>query len=77
MMGNWSLGAYFKEKSIQYSYEFLTDCLEIDTRMLAVTVFEGDEVVPRDDTSVEIWNELGIPNHKVSYLDKDENWWSP
>jgi alanyl-tRNA synthetase len=58
MLGNWSLGDYFKEESIAYSYEFLTskDWLALDSTKIAVTVFEGDEDAPRDEESADLWN---------------------
>ncbi|MDD3302894.1 MAG: alanine--tRNA ligase [Candidatus Gracilibacteria bacterium] len=77
MLGNWSLGDYFKKESIAWSYEFLTskDWLGIDSKKIAVTVFEGDENAPRDDESASIWQSFGITN--ISYLGKDDNWWGP
>lgn len=77
MLGNWSLGDYFKKESITWSHEFLTskDWLAIDPRKIAVTVFEGDENAPRDDESAGIWKSLGIEN--ISYLGKKDNWWGP
>lgn len=77
MLGNWSLGDYFKKESITWSHEFLTskDWLAIDPRKIAVTVFEGDENAPRDDESAGIWRSLGIEN--ISYLGKKDNWWGP
>lgn len=77
MLGNWSLGDYFKKESITWSHEFLTskDWLGIDPRKIAVTVFEWDENAPRDDESAGIWRSLGIEN--ISYLGKKDNWWGP
>lgn len=75
MMGNWSLGDYFKEKSIKMSYEFLIDVLKINKERLAVTVFEGNETVPVDKESVRIWEELGIPKERIGYLGVEDNWW--
>jgi len=75
MLGNWSLGSYFKEESIGYSFEFLTKVLEIPTDKIAVTVFEGDEDAPRDTKSAERWEELGIPKENIFYLGKEDNWW--
>ncbi|PID83706.1 alanine--tRNA ligase, partial [Candidatus Gracilibacteria bacterium] len=78
MLGNWSLGDYFKEESIDYSWEFLTskDWLGLDPKMLAVTVFEGDEDAPRDEESALIWKKIGVPENRISYLPKAENWWA-
>src|SRR3989339_189213 len=77
MLGNWSLGDYFKNDSIKWSFEFLTDkkWLGIDLKMLAVTVFAGDETADRDLESAKIWLELGVPEKRIAYLGKDDNWW--
>ena len=77
MLGNWSLGDYFKEDAISWSYEFLTgkDYLDIPVSDLAVTVFAGDEDAPRDEVSAKIWEERGIPKNKIFYLPKKNNWW--
>ena len=77
MMGNWSLGDYFKKESIQYSYEFLTQVLGFSTENLAVSVFEGDADAPRDTESADIWHSLGMPREKIFYLPKANNWWGP
>lgn len=77
MMWNWSLWNYFKEESIKYSIDFLINYLEIPIEKIAVTVFEGDEEVSFDEVSAKKWLEVGIPKHKISYLGKEENWWSP
>ena len=78
MMGNWSLGDYFKEEAIKNSFEFLTskDYLDLPVEKLAVTVFEGDENAPRDTESAEIWQKCGMPKEKIFYLGKEHNWWS-
>jgi len=78
MLGNWSLWDYFKKESINYSWEFLTskDWLALDPRKIAVTVFEGDDDAPRDEESADIWAEAWMPRSKISYLDKNENWWA-
>ena len=77
MLGNWSLGDYFKEEAIRYSYEFLTKWLAIDPDKLSVTVFAGDEGVPRDDESASIWRSLGIPDERIYFLPREDNWWGP
>ena len=79
MLGNWSLGDYFKEKSIPWSYEFLTSkkWLNINKDRLSVTVFAGYEKVPRDTVSARIWEELGVPKEKIFYLPKEDNFWGP
>ena len=75
MLGNWSLGDYFKTESIGYSFEFLTKVLNIPIERLAVTVFEGNEDIPRDNTSAEIWMSLGIPKERIAYLGLEDNFW--
>jgi alanyl-tRNA synthetase len=79
MLGNWSLGDYFKEESITWSYEFLTsiEWLNIDVDKLSVTVFAGDEKTPRDTVSARIWEGLGIPKDRIFYLPREDNWWGP
>lgn len=80
MMGNWSLGDYFKEEAISWSYEFLTskeEGLGLDINRLYVTIFEGDENAPYDEESKKIWMSLGIPEHRIYALPADDNWWSP
>jgi len=75
MLGNWSLGDYFKEESIFFSFEFLTKELNIPIERLAVTVFEGDAKIPRDEVSAKRWQELGIPKERIAYLGKEDNFW--
>lgn len=79
MLGNWSLGDYFKKKSIEYSFEFLTKILKIPVEKLAVSVFEGDKIlqIPKDNESVEMWMSLGIPEKRIAFLGKKDNWWGP
>ncbi|GHV80473.1 alanine--tRNA ligase [Spirochaetia bacterium] len=79
MLGNWSLGDYFKEGAIRMSFEFLTSpkWLGIPPEKLGVTVFEGDETVPRDDESARVWKLLGIPENRIKYLGREDNWWGP
>ncbi len=78
MLGNWSLGDYFKRGSIEMSWEFLTslDWLGLDPKMISVTVFEGDKNAPRDDESAKIWMELGMPAERIVYLAAEDNWWA-
>ena len=75
MLGNWSLGDYFKEESINYSFEFLTKVLNIPVSKLAITVFEGDNSVPRDEESADVWRSLGISDDRIAYLDASNNFW--
>lgn len=81
MLGNWSLGDYFKEDAIKWSYEFLTSpqYLGLDKRKLAVTVFAGENEtnIPRDNEAAEIWKGCGMPEHKIAYLPRKNNWWGP
>lgn len=79
MLGNWSLGDYFKEDAIKWSYEFLTskeEGLGLDPTRLYVTVFEGDADAPRDIEAVDLWKRY-IPEHRIYFLPKKNNWWSP
>ncbi len=77
MLGNWSLGDYFKEESINYSFDFLTKVLGLPKEKLAVSVFSGDEDCPRDDFSAACWEKLGIAKENIFYLPKKNNWWGP
>jgi alanyl-tRNA synthetase len=79
MLGNWSLGDYFKEESIPWSYEFLTsrEWLNIDKDRLYVTVFAGEGSIPRDTESARIWEGLGVPKDRILYLPRGDNWWGP
>ena len=78
MLGNWSLGDYFKKESIAFSYEFLTskDWLALDPRKISVTVFAGDENAPRDEEAAGYWKENGMPEDKIAYLPASDNWWA-
>lgn len=75
MLGNWSLGDYFKEESIKMSFEFLTKELGIPVDKLSVTVFAGDDDAPRDEISAIAWQKAGIPKERIYYFGKDDNWW--
>ena len=79
MLGNWSLGDYFKKESIAFSFEFLTspDYLNIPVEALSVTVFAGDDTVPRDEESADAWASHGIPRERIYYLPRSDNWWGP
>ena len=77
MLGNWSLGDYFKQESIRYSYEFLTDVLKIPVEKISVTCFGGDEDAPRDEEAASVWKECGIPEERIYFFGKDNNWWGP
>jgi len=79
MLGNWSLGDYFKEEAIAWSHEFLTSksYLGFDPAALSVTVFEGNAQIPKDETSMAIWRKLGIPDSRIFALPIKDNWWGP
>ncbi|MBQ9494706.1 MAG: alanine--tRNA ligase [Treponema sp.] len=79
MLGNWSLGDYFKKESIAWSYEFLTgkEWLSIAPEKLSVTVFEGEEGIPRDEEAARFWQSHGIPKERIYYLPRSDNWWGP
>ena len=79
MLGNWSIGDYFKNDSIRWSFEFLTspEYLGIPVDKLSVTVFAGDETAPRDEESANIWKGLGIPESRIHFLPREDNWWGP
>ena len=77
MLGNWSLGDYFKKESIGWSYELLTKVLGIDPANLAVSVFAGDADCARDEESAALWQANGIPAERIFYLPKKNNWWGP
>lgn len=80
MLGNWSLGDYFKKEAIQWSYEFLTskeEGLGLDSARLYITCFTGNETAPRDEEAAAIWKELDIPEHRIYYQGVEDNWWEP
>ena len=75
MLGNWSLGDYFKKESITWSFELLTKHLNIPVEKLSVTVFKGNDIVPADNESADLWKSLGISENKIAFLGEDDNWW--
>lgn len=79
MLGNWSLGDYFKEESIAMTWEFLTDekWLGIDPSKLAMTCFEGDDTVGKDVESAALWEKMGVPTDRIFFYGRDDNWWGP
>lgn len=77
MLGNWSLGDYWKKEAIGWSYEFLTKALGISSDKLAVTIFEGDKDAPQDEESAHIWKQLGIHDNRIFPRPKRDNWWGP
>lgn len=74
MLGNWSLGDYFKKEAISWSFEFLTEALHIPVEKLAVTVFAGNDIIPKDTESIEIWKSLGISEDRICET-SDDNFW--
>ncbi len=77
MLGNWSLGDYFKDDAIKYSFEFLTKIIKIPIEKLAITCFIGDNDAPKDEESYKTWTSLGIPKERIAFLPKKNNWWGP
>ena len=79
MLGNWSLGDYWKEDAIAWSFEFLTDkkWLGLPVEKLAISCFAGDKDAPQDNESAELWQKLGIPQERIAFLGKEDNWWGP
>ena len=75
MLGNWSLGDYFKEEAITLSFNFLTKVLNIPVEKLAVTVFKGNDLVGKDIESYNIWRSLGISESRIKFLGEKDNWW--
>jgi len=76
MLGNWSLGDFFKKEQIEWSFEFLTQVLKLPVEKLAVSVFAGDKNAPRDEESAEIWKKCGIERERIAFLPASENWWA-
>ena len=84
MLGNWSLGDYFKKESLEWSWEFLTsmDWLGLDPKMLSVTVFAGDENTPHEEEAIQIWkdiwakNGLNFGDERIARLPAEDNWWA-
>jgi len=77
MLGNWSLGDYWKEEAISWSFEFLVKELNLDRKRIYVSCFGGDRNIPRDEESAKIWQKIGIPKEKIYFYGKKENWWGP
>ncbi|MDO8524215.1 MAG: alanine--tRNA ligase [bacterium] len=79
MLGNWSLGDYFKKEAIEWSFEFLTKELNIPLEKLAFTVFEGETEnnIPKDEGAFNLWQGLGVKPERIAYLGREDNWWGP
>lgn len=77
MLGNWSLGDYWKKEAIEWSYEFLTKDLKLDPKKVWVSCFAGDKDAPKDTETAEIWKNLGIPDERIFFYGRKDNWWGP
>jgi len=77
MLGNWSLGDYWKKEAIEMSFEFLTKILKIPINNLTVSCFEGDKDAEKDKEAAKVWESLGIPKERIFFLPKKDNWWDP
>ena len=77
MLGNWSLGDYFKKEMIPWSYELLTKHLHYDPKQIHITCFAGDDDAPKDEESAELWKSVGISEDRIYFLPKKDNWWGP
>jgi alanyl-tRNA synthetase len=77
MLGFWSLGDYWKQQSLRWTLEWFTDVLGLEKERISVTVFAGDELTPRDEEAAQVWRELGIPEERIYYLPRKDNWWGP
>ncbi|HXX78600.1 MAG TPA: alanine--tRNA ligase [Ktedonobacteraceae bacterium] len=77
MLGFWSLGDYWKQDSLRWTLDWFTQVLGLDLERISVTVFAGDDDAPRDDEAVQVWLALGIPQERIYYLPKKDNWWGP
>ncbi len=77
MLGNWSLGDYWKETMIPWSFDFLTKDLQVPVRKISVTCFVGDSDAPKDEETAMLWEKVGIPKERIYFLGKEDNWWGP
>ncbi|MFA6410748.1 MAG: alanine--tRNA ligase-related protein [Candidatus Buchananbacteria bacterium] len=79
MLGNWSLGDYWKDQAIKMSFDFLTKKLQIPLDQLAVTCFAGEpeNKIPKDEQSAKIWQNLGVKKERIAFLGREDNWWGP
>lgn len=75
MLGNWSIGDYWKKEAIEFSFKFLTEELQIPIEKLYISVFAGDTDTPKDEESAQVWKGLGISENRIIYLGKEHNWW--
>jgi len=77
MLGNWSLGDYWKQTMIPWSFDFLTKDLQIPVKKISVTCFAGDDDAPKDEETAALWEKVGIPKERIYFLGKEDNWWGP
>ena len=77
MLGNWSLGDYWKKEAIGFSFEFLTRELKLDQKKIFISCFEGDDQVEKDQESARAWQSVGIPKERITFLGRKDNWWGP
>jgi alanyl-tRNA synthetase len=77
MLGNWSLGDYLKEDAIKWSFEFLTKELKLPLKNISISVFSGENNIPKDEKSLKIWKSLGVKDSQIKFLGKEDNWWGP
>lgn len=77
MLGNWSLGDYWKKEAIEYSFEFLTSVLGLGVERIGVSCFKGDKDASKDNESAEVWKSLGVDSDRIVFLGKKDNWWGP
>jgi alanyl-tRNA synthetase len=77
MLGNWSFGDYFKEEAIKMSFEFLNKILKLPLSHLAFTCFKGDKNAPKDEEAANVWSSLGVPEERIAFLGRKDNWWGP
>ncbi len=77
MLGNWSLGDYFKEEAVSMSFEFLTEEIKVPVDRFSVTCFAGDKDAPRDEETARVWARLGVAKNRIHFLPKADNWWGP
>jgi len=76
MLGNWSLGDYFKKEELEWLFQFLIEELKLDPKRFHITVFEGNHLIPKDEETFNIWKDLGIPEERIYFYGIDKNWWS-
>ncbi len=76
MLGNWSLGDYWKKEAIEWSWQFLTEELGLEPKRISVTCFAGDKDTPKDEESAKIWQKVGVPKKRIYFLGKEDNWWA-